>query len=67
MFFQRTLRAAFGFHSLVSSESVTSCLDPAVCSWFASPLQLETTQAEQISVEHVAKATPTDGTSASGS
>ncbi|CAM9718679.1 unnamed protein product, partial [Hapterophycus canaliculatus] len=26
--------------------------------------QLETTQAEQISVEHVAKATPTDGTSA---
>lgn len=27
--------------------------------------QLETTQAEQISVEHVAKATPTDGISSS--
>lgn len=27
--------------------------------------QLDTTQAEQISVEHVAKATPTDGTSSS--
>ena len=47
---------------------VSTCL--AVLSSFvpsldASLLQLETTQAVQISVEHVAKATPTDGISAS--
>lgn len=32
-----------------------------------SPLQLDTSQAEQISVEHVAKATPSEGKSSSES
>lgn len=50
-----------------STMPSSKCCFVFCLSWLLSAVfeQLETTQAEQISVEHVAKATPTEGKSSS--